>query len=187
MIDDFSGPGSTGSDAVRVIQPGTNAAASFTAAGIVLQGNAVLPIADPRSIEVNYSWAGGLEPFLGGLDRFLEFDVVGAQGDWEVQIAYRGLGGTGVDGQLTVAIANGTSGSVSVDLATGGNSGHLNGLQELDLTFVNLSADPGLGNRVLTLGNLAAVPEPASIALLGLTGLGGVVVARRRRKQQESA
>ena len=34
----------------------------------------------------------------------------------------------------------------------------------------------GIGARIL------AVPEPSSIALLGLTGLGGVIVVRRRRQ-----
>lgn len=38
-----------------------------------------------------------------------------------------------------------------------------------------------------TSASIAAVPEPTSIALLGLTGLGGIVVARRRRKQTEAA
>ena len=185
VIDTYNSGAGSETAAIRTVDTAfntaNNTAVSFSV-GTMQVAASTLPVAN-RFARVSYAWGGGDEPFLG-LDRFLAFDVVSAVGDWVVTMTYDGLGGTGADGVVVGTINNLDSGIVSFDLATGGNTGHLNGLQNLQLQFESTTAG-SLGNRVLTLNSLAAVPEPSSIALLGLTGLGGVVVARRRKRVQE--
>ena len=185
LIDDYNtagNTGATGSTAMRSVPSVTNAVVSFGVGGANAEH---LAGSGADDVTVQYTWGSGSEPNLG-YERWLTLDVVSAIGDWAVTMTYSGLGGTGPAATLTGAITNGTVGPVLFDLATGGNSGHLNGVQNLTLNFVN-TADGPLSQRALTLGNLSATPEPASLALLGMTGIGGVIAVRRRRKSVKTA
>lgn len=117
----------------------------------------------------------------------LAIDLV-AVGDWQVEFVIDNDTGTvGGEGSSVAPtfIANGST-TTSVDLIASLGTENLNGLQQLMLRFTALAPDVN-GNRVMTLSNIAAVPEPTSFALLGLTCLGGGAVASRRRRRKAIA
>lgn len=111
-----------------------------------------------------------------------------AVGDWNVEFIIDNdagtMGGEGMSVAPT-AVADTATGA-SVDLIASLGTGNLNGLEQLTLRFTSV-APGGLGNRTLFLQGVAAVPEPTSFALLGITCLGGGAVATRRRRRKELA
>ncbi|MCR9200670.1 MAG: PEP-CTERM sorting domain-containing protein [Planctomycetaceae bacterium] len=105
------------------------------------------------------------------------FDTV--IGDWEVMITYASdLFGSVDTGWI--AIADGSDiGSLAVDGRDFGNGALASSVDDITIDFRALSLgtiDAGIGAQLSsTSAMVTAVPEPTSIALLGLTGIGGVI------------
>lgn len=190
VIDDFTSAASTGfADTTR---------SAITHAGTVpIPPSSTLTLTT-GSVGANASWVldfvsnstGILTPGVLGYNHFLKLSGLSVSGNWLMTLTASDGAGGASDGVMTVALADGTSGDQIVDLVGLSDVGNLNNLSTLAFKFqsTSLVAD-GFGGNVatLTLGSITAVPEPSSIAMLGLTGLGGVIVARRRRKNQETA
>lgn len=197
LIDNFAGAADTGSTTTRGPVTGVGAGTLvFSPSGdlTVVAGAADAGlIQDPNSgatqvgsgFNLTYAIAASAPNPVGfGYFSTLELAGLTTVGDWAVTFATgNGSSPEGVS-KTPVIIANGST-SASIDLYDNTHAANLNGLTTVNLFFRNLT--DASGSRVLTLGSITAVPEPTSIALLGLTGLGGVVVLRRRKKMEASA
>lgn len=184
VVDNFTGAADTGF-------------ADTTRSGVSLVGGAVFGGVSAGTLAITTTEAGGgadwslnfvsnttgvLNAGMLGYNHFLRLGGLNVSGgDWTLTVTATGAGGN-VPGSAAYAIAEGTPETI-LDLTALSNVGNLNGLTSLDFSLRKDAA--GLGQFVVS--NIAAVPEPTSIALLGLTGLGGVVIARRRRKVEEAA
>jgi hypothetical protein len=91
-------------------------------------------------------------------------------------------------GFLTVLINGGSSGSYNLVSSGAGSNGNLLffGITSVDpitsITFSGASSSDGIGLDDLTVGNVAAVPEPATWAMFigGFVAVGGAMRRRRR-------
>jgi len=116
-----------------------------------------------------------------GYDHWLQLRSLVTVGDWAVTITARNAGlGDATPGVMTAAIADGST-SALVNLVGLSDVGNLNGLSDLTIRFTNVT--DSAGSRVLSISQLAFVPEPATMTLLGLTAVGGLFVHRRRKTQ----
>ncbi len=154
-------------------------ASNFTA-GLDLNSGSVGAFAD-WTLSMSSGFFG---PGLLGYNHYLVLKGLNTVGDWSLKIT-----ATGSDpnqGVMTVAIADGTTGDKIVDLTGLSHVGSLNGLTALNFraTVLVLGSD-GINPNViagLSSTGFAAVPEPTSMALLGLTAVGGFFANRRRKK-----
>ncbi len=187
VVDDFiaaSGINHTGfadttrSAVVRVGQIGG------VSGGSLSLGTASINSTSSWTLNFVSNTTGVLDPGALGYNHFLALRDLAVIGNWSLMITATGTGGT-VPGMMTVALANGTTGTQTVDLTGLSNVGNLNGLTNLQfkLTALSLVPDGGGGNiATFDMGSMAAVPEPTSMALLGLTAVGGFFANRRRKK-----
>lgn len=141
------------------------------------------------SLTLNYDLAADFD-FTNTGNQFLQFHLfenVTPSGTWDYSVTVADgatsetlvgtlLGGTPPGGVLSfedsdfgagIAAIAATIDRISITV-TGPNGGGVS------------RTDSGLGGA-----RIIAVPEPSAIALLGLTGIGGVIFARRRRKTEK--
>ncbi len=172
VLDTFTSAASTGVvGATRSSLTGTNSLASFGSGNLQVQASAVGGF---REFTLTFA------PTINGLgfSRWLELRDLIVVGDWSVTLSALG-GGLGGAGTMTQTVADNST-SATLDLVNLTNVGHINSLSSLKVRFENLTDNGGF--RSLTIGEMAAVPEPASMLLLGSTAIGGLIFNRRRKK-----
>jgi hypothetical protein len=142
------------------------------------------------SVQLDYHFdaAGGADLHSSGLSRFLQVpfssDISGT-GTYTLTVSYQGIGGGGYL-SFTPRVIGATGDGLQVfdghDLGNGAVASAVE-----DLRILLSMAAPGSGTIALTMDNdnfdLQAVPEPGTIALLGMSSIGafGLVFLRRRK------
>jgi hypothetical protein len=102
------------------------------------------------------------------------------QGAWNIIVtATNGVSPVGTL-KAPVSLSNGQT-VAYLDLYNLDHASNLNGLTSL--TFTATAAANQVGARFLSISSITAVPEPATMSLLGLTAIGGIFAHRRRKNQ----
>lgn len=191
VFDDFVGPGASDTGNADITRTVTDTGSIFVVGGGTANIVGFTPGAGSFTV-LSYDASPAVATGILGFDRWLQFADLDVAGDWTLDIGYTGdgIGGGGVasgpSSLSPIALTSADNGNFLVDLSQVYSPDNLNNLTNLMLTFTADGAAAS-GPTQISFSQIAGVPEPTSIALLGLTGLGGIVVARRRRKVQKEA
>ena len=184
-VDDAPGVTVTSNGVIRTLTLSTASANDFAT---VNAGNLSGGLSKGSSLEIAYDLTGSTINTGFFVDRVLNLGLEAnvfdnATGGLDVAVAVASAGQTTGTGSIL-----GITSLIGFDLVetiSNGN-GHLAALADADSITLTITNNATGGFVPLTTfsfgGQIAAVPEPTSIALLGLTGIGGVIAVRRRRK-----
>lgn len=198
VIDDFSsavvlfGPGASGPTAIAPVGGFASTRTVTSTSGGAL---AIAPgtfgfstTAVGQSVTLAYTGITGAIDFTDPTQSTLGLDIFGAlgatiTGAFDVMVTLtEGGTSTSLTRNVSGIVQGRTPNFVAADFPDA------TVIDAVDAITIVLTQSNAVGGASFsdTNAQLVAAPEPASFFLLGLTGLGGVFVARRRRKAQEN-
>lgn len=204
VIDDFSTPSQTivaGSLVDSLTATGgidiasTRTVSAIGASSTVYGGGnfSLSTFGSGAGVSFLYEFSGGTIDFTDPTSNVFAANIFGAIGNvingtytTSVELFEGGTGGTVATASKTFSAPGGIGGSAPNITGFSGPATGIDMVDAVRITVLTSTATPSVFNTGAAGASFAAAPEPASIFLLGLTGLGGFVIHRRRRAAEQT-